>query len=68
MVVVPRPGLPVSPDDLIAFCRERLARYGFPTLVGALPRNVAGQPLWRAPRGWAAGVTRLPEQDCAYAW
>jgi len=48
--VVPRPGLPVTPDALIAFCRERLARYKVParvTLVDALPRNASGKLLRR---------------------
>jgi len=48
--VVPRPGLSVTPDALIAFCRERLARYKVParvTLVDALPRNASGKLLRR---------------------
>jgi len=48
--VVPRPDLSVTPDALIAFCRERLARYKVParvTLVDALPRNASGKLLRR---------------------
>jgi malonyl-CoA/methylmalonyl-CoA synthetase len=45
-VVVPRTGLAPSADDIIAFCRERLASYKKPRrvlLVQALPRNVLGK-------------------------
>jgi O-succinylbenzoic acid--CoA ligase len=48
--VVPRPDLSVTPDALITFCRERLARYKVParvTLVDALPRNASGKLLRR---------------------
>jgi len=48
--VVPRPGLPVTPDALITFCHERLAHYKVParvTLVDALPRNASGKLLRR---------------------
>jgi len=48
--VVPRPDLPLTPDTLIAFCRERLARYKVPArvaLVDALPRNASGKLLRR---------------------
>jgi o-succinylbenzoate---CoA ligase len=43
-----RPGASAMPDELIAFCRERLARYKVPArvhLVDALPRNAAGKLL-----------------------
>ena len=44
-----RPGAPpATPEGLIAFCRERLARYKVPArlyVVGALPRNAAGKLL-----------------------
>jgi acyl-CoA synthetase (AMP-forming)/AMP-acid ligase II len=38
----------VSPDELLSFCRDRLARYKLPkyfTRVEALPRNSAGKVL-----------------------
>ena len=38
-IVVPKPGVDFQPGDLIAFCRERLARYKCPksvTVVEAL--------------------------------
>jgi o-succinylbenzoate---CoA ligase len=41
-----RPGASATPDELIAFCRERLARYKVPArvhVVDALPRNAAGK-------------------------
>ena len=46
--VVPRDGARVDPDELIAFCRDRLAAYKYPrriTLVSALPRSATGKVL-----------------------
>jgi long-chain acyl-CoA synthetase len=46
--VVPRDGAPATPDELIAYCRERLAGYKYPrrvTLVRALPRSATGKVL-----------------------
>ena len=43
-----RPGAPATPEELIAFCRARLARYKVPArvhVVDALPRNAAGKLL-----------------------
>jgi malonyl-CoA/methylmalonyl-CoA synthetase len=45
-VVVPKDGLTPSADDIIAFCRERLASYKSPRqvlYVEALPRNALGK-------------------------
>jgi acyl-CoA synthetase (AMP-forming)/AMP-acid ligase II len=45
-VVVPAPGRALVADELIAFCRERLASYKTPgsvVMVGALPRTGAGK-------------------------
>ncbi len=45
-VVVMRPGVTVTPAEIIAFCRERLAGYKTPRqvfAVGALPRNAMGK-------------------------
>jgi long-chain acyl-CoA synthetase len=47
-VVVLREGRSVGPDELIAFTRERVARYKAPTSIdfaGALPRNPSGKVL-----------------------
>jgi long-chain acyl-CoA synthetase len=49
-VVVPAPGAIVDGDELIAWCRERLARYKAPTsvdVVGSIPRNPSGKVLKR---------------------
>jgi len=46
--VVLRPGAGVTPDALIAHCRERLAGYKYPrrvTLMAALPRSSTGKTL-----------------------
>jgi long-chain acyl-CoA synthetase len=43
-----RPGAAAGPDDLIAWCRERLAAFKYPrrvTLVDALPRSATGKVL-----------------------
>ena len=47
-IVVRRPGTDPSSEELIAFCRERLARYKCPTSVAfidELPRNPSGKVL-----------------------
>ena len=49
-VVAFRPGLSATPDELIAFARERLAGYKAPSsidVVEALPRNPSGKILKR---------------------
>lgn len=48
--VVPRPGAAPDPDELIAFCRERLAGFKTPKavhLLDALPVDVQGKVLKR---------------------
>ena len=47
-LVVPAAGRSPATDELIAFCRERVAHYKCPTsveLVDALPRNATGKVL-----------------------
>jgi long-chain acyl-CoA synthetase len=49
--VVLKPGESLSADDLVAFCRDRLAAYKVPRLVEfrtALPRTMVGKVLRRA--------------------
>ncbi|MGH3360085.1 MAG: long-chain-fatty-acid--CoA ligase [Nocardioidaceae bacterium] len=49
-VVAFKPGQSVDPDELIAFCKKRLAHYKCPTsidVVEALPRNPTGKILKR---------------------
>jgi HIP---CoA ligase len=44
--VVPRAGAEVEPEELVAWCRERLANYKVPRfveLVDALPKNATGK-------------------------
>jgi acyl-CoA synthetase (AMP-forming)/AMP-acid ligase II len=51
--VVPRPGFVLVPEDVLAFCRERLANYKVPRGVvfrGELPRNPSGKVLKRVLR------------------
>jgi long-chain acyl-CoA synthetase len=48
-----RPGERVDPDELIAFCRERMAAYKYPRvveLVDELPRTASGKVLRRVLR------------------
>jgi long-chain acyl-CoA synthetase len=43
-----RPGSAAGPEDLIAWCRERLAAFKYPrrvTVVDALPRSATGKVL-----------------------
>jgi HIP---CoA ligase len=56
--VVPRPGGSVDPDELIAYCRERMANYKVPRavrVVEALPLNATGKVLKYELRAMAAG-------------
>ncbi|MBU3064984.1 acyl-CoA synthetase [Nocardia sp. NEAU-G5] len=48
--VVPKDGVDLAPDAVIAFCRERLAGYKTPkyvVIVGELPKNPSGKLLKR---------------------
>ena len=63
-IVVRRPGTNPSPEAIIAFARERLARYKCPTsvdFVEALPRNPSGKILKRELREpyWAGRERRI---------
>lgn len=47
-VVVPRPQTPVSAEELLQFCRERLAAYKVPTIIefrSELPKTMVGKVL-----------------------
>jgi fatty-acyl-CoA synthase len=49
-VVVPRDGQTVDTDDVLRFCRERLAGFKSPkyvAVVDALPKNASGKILKR---------------------
>jgi acyl-CoA synthetase (AMP-forming)/AMP-acid ligase II len=51
--VVTRPGYALDADQVVAFCRQRLANYKVPRQVqfrAALPRNAAGKTLKRVLR------------------
>jgi long-chain acyl-CoA synthetase len=53
-IVVKVPGTDPTPDELIAYSRERLARYKCPTsvdFIDALPRNPSGKVLKKDLRG-----------------
>jgi len=63
-LVVAASGATVSADELIAFCRERLAHYKCPTsvdVVDSLPRNPSGKLLKRQIREpyWAGQTRRI---------
>ena len=45
---MPRPGATIDADELIAWCRERMANYKVPRhveVVDALPLNASGKVL-----------------------
>jgi acyl-CoA synthetase (AMP-forming)/AMP-acid ligase II len=63
-IVVLKPGSTVEADDLIAFARERIARYKLPRsveFVKSLPRNATGKLLRRTLREpyWAGHARRV---------
>ncbi|HLG67298.1 MAG TPA: acyl-CoA synthetase [Acidimicrobiales bacterium] len=62
--VVPRSGSAVSPDELIAFARGRLAAFKAPkfvVLLDALPKNPSGKVLKRELRERFADLAGAPE-------
>ncbi|MFP5220440.1 MAG: long-chain-fatty-acid--CoA ligase [Actinomycetes bacterium] len=53
-VVAPRPGADLDPDDLIAWCKERMAAYKYPRevrIVDELPKGPTGKILKKELRG-----------------
>ena len=60
-IVVQRPGMQVTAEDLAALCRDRLSRYKVPKeirFVAALPRNSMGKVLRRELRASLAAEAR----------
>ncbi|WP_374386050.1 fatty acid--CoA ligase [Sandaracinobacter sp.] len=61
-VVVPKPGMTIDPDEIIAFARSRIAAFKAPKsidVIAALPRNASGKILRRELRApYWAGKTR----------
>jgi long-chain acyl-CoA synthetase len=53
-VVLPKPGIPVDADEIVSWCRERMAAYKYPRiveLVATLPMTATGKILKRELRG-----------------
>jgi long-chain acyl-CoA synthetase len=51
--VVPKPGMTLTADEIIAFCKERLAAYKVPKnieFIDALPKSAVGKILRREVR------------------
>jgi len=69
--VVPRPGHPVDPQELINYCAVRLAEYKVPAeieLRGELPHNMLGKVLRRVlreERAARAAPSRRPQPPAA---
>jgi acyl-coenzyme A synthetase/AMP-(fatty) acid ligase len=62
-VVVPATDPPPSAEELVAYCRERLADYKVPRRVDfmeALPRNAMGRVMKGALTGRGAALTTDP--------
>ena len=60
-VVVPRDGEVIDPEDVVRFCRERLAGYKTPRYVAVaegLPKNASGKILKRELRTTFADLAR----------
>lgn len=61
--VVPAPGRTPVPDEIVAWCRERMANYKVPrsvVVVGELPINAAGKVVKNDLRAQAITQGRLP--------
>ena len=59
VAVIPRTGQTLIEDELIAFCKERLARYKTPkyvVIVEKLPKNASGKILKRELRSAYASL------------
>jgi HIP---CoA ligase len=57
--IVARPGATIDPDEVVAWCRERMANFKAPrsvALVESLPRNASGKVLKFELRDAIAGV------------
>jgi long-chain acyl-CoA synthetase len=57
-------GTSVEPDELIAFCKERMAAYKYPRqveIVDEIPKTVTGKVLRRELRDQAIASTSSPE-------
>ena len=57
--MVPRLNATITPDELIAWCREKMANYKVPRyveIVDALPLNASGKVLKYELRGRVAQV------------
>jgi long-chain acyl-CoA synthetase len=64
-IVVPRPQTQVSAEELLDFCRERLAAYKVPTIIefrAELPKTMVGKVLRQQLRQEAMARTPGPEQ------
>jgi long-chain acyl-CoA synthetase len=63
-IVVPKPGNPVSAEELMDFCRSRLAAYKIPTIIefrDELPKTMVGKVLRRQLRQEAVARLNCPE-------
>ena len=61
--VVPRDGVELAPEDVITFCRERLAPFKVPkhvVILRALPKNASGKILKRELRARFGELARAP--------
>jgi HIP---CoA ligase len=57
--VIPRPGATITEDEIIAYCRERLANFKVPrsvVVVDGFPRNASGKVLKFALRAEAMSI------------
>jgi long-chain acyl-CoA synthetase len=67
-VIVARPGASVSPQDLIAFCRSKIAAYKVPRqvyFIDEMPLGPNGKILKRQLRDWIAEGRLVPGESAS---
>ena len=70
-VIIPAAGAGASPEEIITWCRDRLAHFKCPKtaeFADSLPRTTTGKVLKRALRARLAAAPGQPGRGCTVAW